>query len=128
HLELIPLEAEFALWVIDGDFVIAAPAGGAIVFAGAFHAGEEPLEGEVGEAVDLEEFSHLLDGAIVGDQFLAGGEINSIKAGMSDGRAGDAQVDFLRPGSADGAHFGKGGGPADDGVFDDDDAFALDDV
>ena len=66
-MHLIALKAEFALRMIDGDFVFAAPAGGAVVFAGEGHAGEHAVEGEVCQAVDFEELADLFDGALVGD-------------------------------------------------------------
>src|SRR5215212_5901527 len=106
---------------------MAGPAGGAVVAVFHFHAGEKAVEGEVGEAVYFEESGHLIDGAIVGDELFAGGEIDAVKTGMADGGAGNSKVNFFGTGAADGAHLGLGGGAADDGVFDDDDAAVFDD-
>src|SRR5688572_14402928 len=104
HPHLVPLEAELALGVVDGDFVMAGPAGGAVVAWGVLEAGEHAFHREVGEAVDLEELADLLDGAVVGDELLAGGEVDAVEAGVADGGAGDPQVDLLGAGAADGAH------------------------
>src|SRR5690242_5078679 len=97
HPKLVPLEAEFALGLVDGDLVMPAPAGGAVVVAALAHAGEQPVEREVGEAVHLEELADLLDGPAVGDQLFAGGEVDPVKARVADRGAGDAEVDLLRP-------------------------------
>ncbi len=128
HLELVALEAEFALGLIDGDFVFAAPAGGAVTVFGLVKAIQHAFHGEVGEAVDFEEVADFFDGAVVGDELGARGEIDAVEAGMANRGAGDAEVNFLRTGVAEGAHLGAGGGAADDGVFDNDDAFAFNDV
>ena len=44
HMQLIALEAEFAGGALDGDFVVAAPAGGAVMLLGHLHAGEHAIQ------------------------------------------------------------------------------------
>src|SRR5207237_1989249 len=104
HLHLIPLKAELARGLIDRNFVLAGPAGGAAVAGGQFNGGEEPFKRQIGEAIDLDELADLLDGAIVGDQLVLGGEVDAVEAGMADRRATDAQVDFFGSRASECAH------------------------
>src|SRR4051812_26818328 len=60
HLELIPLKAELARRLIHGDFVLAAPAGGAAIAAIELHAREHSFQREIGEAIDFDEVADLL--------------------------------------------------------------------
>ena len=119
-------EAEFADLHVDGDGVLAGPAGGAIVIGGFAHAAEHAIQRKVGKRVDFDEVADLVDGAAVGDELGGRGEVDAEETGMADRRAGDAHVDFFGAGAAKCEHLAAGGGATDDGVFDDDDAFAFD--
>src|SRR5207237_76450 len=128
HLHLLALEAEFALGLVDGDFVLAAPAGGAVGAGLLLQAGEHAVEAEVGESVYLEEIADLLDGSFVRDQLCCGGEIDAVEARVADRGTGNSEMNLLGTGVAEGAHLASRCGAADDGVFDQDDALARDDV
>src|SRR5258708_34853922 len=67
HLELIPLKIKLALRMIDGNLVVSAPAGGAIVAVFHLHARKQPLHRQIGQAVHLEKRGHLIDRSIVRD-------------------------------------------------------------
>src|SRR5438045_2890356 len=84
HPELVALEAEFALRLVDRDFVVAGPAGRAVVAVGFVHAGQHTLGREVAEAVHFQKLAHLLYRAVVGDQLFTGGEVDAVEAGMAD--------------------------------------------
>ena len=64
--------------------------------------------------------------ALVGEELVRIGKIDAVMAGVLVRRAGDAHVDFLGAGLAQIDHAGAGGGAADDGIIDDDDALAGD--
>src|SRR5690606_15786222 len=100
HRKLVALEAELALWDVDGNLVLAAPAGGAVLAGRSADAAEHPLQREVVNAVHLKVFADLLDGPAMRNQFLRGGEIDPVEAGMANGRAGDAQMNLLGAGTA----------------------------
>jgi len=85
---------------------VAAPAGGAIVLAGLVQASQHPVQRQVREAVDLEELADLINRAVVRDQLLTGREVDTVKARVPDRRAGDAEMDLLRAGVAEGTHLG----------------------
>jgi hypothetical protein len=82
HLQLVPLESEFAVGVIDWNLVFPAPTGRAILLLRVAHARKQAIQRKIGQTVHFQKLANLLDRAIVGDQFLAGWEINSIEAGM----------------------------------------------
>src|SRR4051812_11367340 len=84
HLELIALEAEFGLGLVDGDFVMPAPAGGAVLTGGELKGGEHSFQGQVSEGVDFEEVFDLLDRAVVGDELFSCGEVDAIETGVTD--------------------------------------------
>ena len=54
--------------------------------------------------------------------------VHAVEAGRDGGRATDAQVDFLRAGGAHHADDLAAGGAADDGVVDEDDALAFEQI
>ena len=86
HFELISLKGVLADCFVHGDAVVAAPAGGAIMIGGFFYAFEHSFEGEIGEAIDFEVIADFIDCFVVGDEFVVAGEVDAVKAGVSDGR------------------------------------------
>ena len=128
HFELISLKGVFADCFVHGDAVVAAPAGGAIMIGGFFYAFEHSFDGEIGEAIDVEVIANFVDRFVVGDEFVVAGKIDAVKARVSDGGRGDAEMYFLGSSAAEGAHFSFGGGSADDGILDDDEPFVFDDL
>src|SRR5262245_1076000 len=117
HLELIALEAELTGWHVDRDFVVSAPARRArVVRRDRLQTRKHPLQRQVSEAVDLEKLGDLLDGAVVRDQLVGRREVDPVKAGMTDRRAADAQVDLLRARATQRPHLRSRRRPAHDRI------------
>src|SRR4051812_36235632 len=92
--DLLGLDDFFSDGEVGVQAVFAAEAGGAIAVGGAVHAAEHALEGEVVEGINAEEGADVVEGAAGGDELAALGEVNAEVAGVADGGAGDAEVDF----------------------------------
>src|SRR5688572_5122826 len=60
------------------------------------------------------------------DQLIGRGEIDAVKAWISNRRTRYAQVDFLRAGATQGAHLRARRRAADDRIIDNDHALAVD--
>ena len=70
----------------------------------------------------------LLDAAAGGDEFVAGGEVDAVEAGPAHRRRADAHVDLGGAGLAQHLHQRGLGIAAHDGVVDDDESLARDDL
>ena len=80
---------------------------------------------EVGQRVGLDVVADLFEVFVGGDEVLFARGIDAIEAGGDGWRAGDAQVDFSRAGGPHHANDFAACSPANDGVIDEDDAFAF---
>src|SRR5258706_14351611 len=70
HLELIPLKIKLALRMIDGNLVVSAPAGGAIVAVFHLHARKQPPPRRISQAGHLQKRGHLTHPSVLGDQLV----------------------------------------------------------
>ena len=108
----------------DVDRVVAGEAGVAEPALRGAGGGDQPVEGEVGDGVDLEVLADLLEIQVGGEQLAADAGVDAEEARPHDRRGGDPQVDLGRPGLAQ--HLGERPlrGAADDGVVDHHDPLA----
>jgi hypothetical protein len=89
---------------------------------------EQAIERQVGQRVGFNELADLFDGVVGGDEFALAGRVDAVEAGRNGRRATDAEMDFCCAGAADHADDFAAGGAADDGVVDEDDALAFEQV
>lgn len=127
HPQLVMFEGEFRHSHVNRYPVFTHPARYTIVVLGQGRTGQEALDRHIAESFDAEEVADLFQGPVGGDKLFFGGEINTVKAGEPDWRAAYPHMNFFCAGVAEGLDFALGGGAADDGVIDDDDAFAVND-
>ncbi len=119
--------------VCQFDRIVAGEAGIAIlrlfciatIFA---HGPVQPVEGDEGQAVRADEGAHLGEIILRGQQLVAARRIDAIEAAMGRRRAGNAHMHLTRAGLAHHLHDFSRGGAAHDGIIDQHNTFAVDDV
>jgi shikimate dehydrogenase len=125
-------EDEFIEFGIHGDRIFAVKAGHAETVLRLARGADHAFGVEVAERIGLEIILDLIVGKLVGDEVLGIGKIDAVVAGKTVGRTTDPDMNFLGAGIAEVHHAGAGGGAADDGIVDHDDALpshaGLDDV
>src|SRR5213594_3793258 len=82
----------------------------------------------VTEGIGAEEAADFFGGIGGGDELFFCGRIDAVVARGNSGWATDADVDFFGTGFADHANDFAGGGTADDGVVDENDALTFDEA
>ena len=95
HVHLVAFHRELIQRHVDGDAILARPARGTVVIGREPGRVEHTLNGQVAHTVDAKEVSNLIDVPVVGQQLFLGGEIDTIVARVSDGRATDTHVDLF---------------------------------
>ena len=94
--------------------------------SGGARGGDQPVEGDVGEGVDVEVLADLVDGHVVRQQLGAGARVDAVEARPLDGRRRQPEVHLGGPGLAEHADELLLGGAAHHRVVDDHQALAGD--
>src|SRR2546428_9768843 len=121
----LDLESGLAELELDRDRVVAREARRAEIACLAAGRADEAVEREFPERVRADVRADLPHRAVRGDELAAARHAHSEVARMLDRRRADAHVHLARAGPPQEAHDRPAGGPAHDGVVDDDHALAL---